>query len=225
MKYSLILFDADDTLLDFRGAERVALRETLARHNLAPFETFYSAYREVSGVLWKKLEKGEIDQNHLKIARFQETFSRLGLEHDANQLNRDYMNALCEVDLLIDGALELCRWLGDKVEIGIATNGLMEVQARRIAISRLRPYIGFVAISEACGFAKPDRRFFEYAASLARPFNRKEALMVGDREADVRGAKNYGIDACYFNPLMRHLPGDLRPKFEIRSLSDLRALL
>ena len=35
-KYYCILFDADNTLLDFDAAERKALAETLAQYNIEP---------------------------------------------------------------------------------------------------------------------------------------------------------------------------------------------
>ena len=37
-KYYCILFDADNTLLDFDAAERKALAETLAQYNIEPSE-------------------------------------------------------------------------------------------------------------------------------------------------------------------------------------------
>lgn len=226
MKYKLFLFDADDTVLDFRGAERVALRDTLTRFQVpGGFDVFYPAYREVSGVLWKRLEDGEINQNFLKVERFRETLQKLHAEGNPALMNEDYMDGLCRIDMPMEGADELCRFLQPLGEIGIATNGIFEVQSRRILTSSLGKYFSFNAISESCGFSKPDVRFFEYAATLAKPFKKEQALMVGDREADIRGAENFGIDSCYFNPLGRPLSADLSPKFEIRRLTDLIPLL
>ncbi len=222
-KYRLFLFDADDTLLDFRESEKVALRETFHRFGIAErYDELYPTYRAVSGVLWGKLEEGRLTQDFLKIERFRTTFEKHGVDLEPEKVNDDYMERLTQTIRVIPGAVELCQELRMYGKIGIVTNGIQEVQERRIANSPLASHLDFVAISEACGYSKPDVRFFEYAMSLAGPYPKHEILMVGDRgEADVRGALNFGVDACYFNPLKRPLALDLKPKFEIERLSDL----
>jgi 2-haloacid dehalogenase len=58
-----------------------------------------------------------------------------------------------------------------------------------------------VATSEACGFAKPDSRFFDYTVRMARAFAKHETVIVGDRlDADILGANRFGIEGCWFNP-------------------------
>ena len=53
-----------------------------------------------------------------------------------------------------------------------------------------------------------------------------EVLMVGDSlAADMRGAIDYGIDACWFNPQGLDCPPDVRVQYEIRSLSELAAVV
>jgi 2-haloacid dehalogenase len=95
-------------------------------------------------------------------------------------------------------------------EVGIITNGVDAIQHRRVAASGLGQYISFIATSEACGYAKPDSRFFEYAADMARPVRREEMVIVGDRlDADILGANRYGIDSCWFNP--ERLPNIPKP--------------
>ena len=103
--------------------------------------------------------------------------------------------------MLIDGAREVCETLSRISEVGIITNGVESIQNRRIAASGLSDYISFVATSEACGHAKPDVRFFEYAANMARAFSKDATIIIGDRlDADILGANRYGIASCWFNP-------------------------
>ena len=107
-----------------------------------------------------------------------------------------YMAALSETVVLIDGAVEICAALADVGEVGIITNGIEHIQARRIATSSLHRHISFVATSEACGYAKPDERFFAYCAGLARAAPKHATVIIGDRlDADILGANRYGIDA------------------------------
>jgi 2-haloacid dehalogenase len=103
--------------------------------------------------------------------------------------------------------------------VGIITNGVESIQSRRIASSGLGDHISFVSTSEACGYAKPDSRFFDYAARMARAFARHETVIVGDRlDADILGANRFGIDSCWFNPGRAANASEAVPTCEVDSL-------
>jgi 2-haloacid dehalogenase len=106
--------------------------------------------------------------------------------------------------------------------VGIITNGVEHIQTRRIASSGLADHISFVSTSEACGYAKPDSRFFEYAAKMARSFARHETIIVGDRlDADILGANRFGIESCWFNPGRLANDTEAIPTCEVASLHDI----
>jgi 2-haloacid dehalogenase len=133
---------------------------------------------------------------------------------------------LSDTVVLIDGAKHLCETLAAVGEVGIITNGVQYIQDRRIASSGLGDHISFVATSEACGFAKPDSRFFEYTTRMARTFSRDETIIVGDRlDADILGANRFGIESCWFNP--EHLANESQAiaTYEVDSLHDIVPLL
>jgi len=65
------------------------------------------------------------------------------------------MESLPDTVVLVDGAREACEALSTFGEIGIITNGIQQVQNRRIANSGLADLVTFVATSEECGHAKP----------------------------------------------------------------------
>jgi putative hydrolase of the HAD superfamily len=80
-----------------------------------------------------------------------------------------------------------------------------------------------VIISEEIGHQTPKKPFFEYAnkSSNAR---KKESLIIGDSlEADIQGAKNFGLDHVYFNP--SQTPHQEKLFKEITSLSELQGWL
>ena len=58
-KYYCILFDADNTLLDFDMAENKALIETLTQYDIEPSNETIQKYREINEGLWRQLEKGQ----------------------------------------------------------------------------------------------------------------------------------------------------------------------
>ena len=53
-QYYCILFDADNTLLDFTAAENKALAETLTQYGVTPDAETMQKYREKNEGLWKK---------------------------------------------------------------------------------------------------------------------------------------------------------------------------
>ena len=63
MKYKYLLFDADDTLLDFRRSEREALTDAMLRFGIHPTEELIKGYSEINDSLWKLLERGGIGKN------------------------------------------------------------------------------------------------------------------------------------------------------------------
>jgi 2-haloacid dehalogenase len=87
-------------------------------------------------------------------------------------------------------------------------------------------HISFVSTSEAAGFAKPDVRFFEHTALMAKPFSKCGAIVIGDRlEADIVGAMRYGIESCWFNPSRLANVSYATPTYEVANLRDLIPLL
>lgn len=64
-KYYCILFDADNTLLDFDAAENKALAETLVEYGIEPDAETVQTYRDINSELWRQLEKGQIRRDKL----------------------------------------------------------------------------------------------------------------------------------------------------------------
>src|SRR5699024_5099559 len=64
-KYYCILFDADNTLLDFDAAEAKALAETLVHYGIEPDSQTVETYRRINAGLWQQLEKGQIRREKL----------------------------------------------------------------------------------------------------------------------------------------------------------------
>ena len=75
-KYYCILFDADNTLLDFDAAESKALADTLRNYGIEPDAETVQTYRTINGELWRQLEKGQIRRDKLMSA-FRTFFSQM----------------------------------------------------------------------------------------------------------------------------------------------------
>ena len=223
MKYKLFLFDLDDTLLDFKASEQLSFVRTLQALGLSgDMAALFMQYQAINVALWRAFETGSVSKDFLKVERFRKTIMENGLELDPEAASRLYLESLSDTVVLLDGAVQLCETLAGVGEVGIITNGVEAIQNQRIAKSGLRDAISFVATSEASGYAKPDVRFFEYAAQMARPFVKEEAIIIGDRlDADILGANRYGIESCWFNPEGLVNESEAVPTYEVSSLHDI----
>lgn len=224
MKYDLFLFDLDDTLLDFQASERLSFFLSLQSLGIKDdAEDMFKTYQVENRALWKLFEQNLTTKDHLKVERFRKTFNTHKLDLNPEKASERYLETLPETVVLIDHAVEICDWLSQRGELGIITNGIHHVQTQRIKNSQLAPYISFVSVSEQCGYAKPDVRFFEFSAKMAKKFSKASTIIVGDRvEADIQGAHNYGIDACWFNPTEMAGLQHLNPKYVIKHLSEIK---
>ncbi|HEX5746823.1 MAG TPA: YjjG family noncanonical pyrimidine nucleotidase [Archangium sp.] len=233
MSYELILFDADDTLFDFRRAERHAFEAMLAevlreRPTAGPLEEVYGLYQRINQRVWEELEQGVLPKARLNAERFHRLWKALGLEVDVEHSGARYVAHLSRCSFLLEDALEACVRLRQELgcRVGIVTNGLSQVQRSRLECSALAPWVDFMVVSEECGHAKPDPRIFAYTFERHPHAAPEATLFIGDRlEADVQGANAFGLDSCWFNPERRPNPTPIRPKYEIHALRQVCELV
>ncbi|WP_229212099.1 YjjG family noncanonical pyrimidine nucleotidase [Duganella sp. BJB475] len=221
------MFDLDDTLLDFKASEKLSFVRTMQELGLRDsVDGIFQQYQAINVELWRRFETGAVTKDFLKVERFRKTFLANGIDLDPEVASVLYLESLPDTVVLIEGAKLLCETLSAMGEVGIITNGVEAIQNRRIASSGLAEYISFVATSEACGYAKPDVRFFEYAAKMAKPFAKEDAIIIGDRlDADILGANRYGIESCWFNPDRLANASEAMPDYEVDSLNDIASIL
>lgn len=225
--YTTILFDVDDTLLDFGMTEEKALHNTFMHFGLPTGLVDYRAsYKEISKVLWGNLERGEMTLPELGVERFRQLFLRHELEIDAAEFSGVYLNYLGKETHLIQGAAELCNQLSADYRLAIITNGFTAVQTERIKNSPFGHLFEQIIMSEEAGFQKPDTGIFDYAFSRLGITDKEKVLIVGDSlTSDIQGGINYGIDTCWFNPNFNENQLGITPTYEIHSLMDLMGVL
>ena len=224
MPYKWLLFDVDNTLLDFEQTEALALEQSFAQHGLPFPDSAKRRYHEINQSYWQRLERKEITPEVIRAGRFQDLFTELGLSFDAERFADSYLMQLGQQAPLIDGAMELLEELNGRYQLGIITNGLANVQHPRLERSGLKPHFATVIISEEVGVAKPDARIFDIAFSRMNQPAKNEVLIIGDSlSSDIIGGINYGIDTCWFNPNGKTT--DLPITYEIKSLHQLNEIL
>lgn len=226
MPYSIALFDADNTLLDFTRAEHDALCECLSRRGLPNDEETVALYSAINDGHWKRLERGETTRGRLKIERFSDFFAAVGYNGDAALMAKDYESTLGRQTHLLDGAPELIQALSGQCRLFIVTNGITDVQKSRFGACSLAPYFEACFISEEMGCAKPEKRFFDLVASAIPDFDPAEALVIGDSlSSDIQGGINAGLDTCWFNQGGKAAPPHMNITYTVSDLWEIKSIL
>lgn len=223
MNKKFFLVDADMTLFDFKKAEAAAFRASCAKFGMDVGAEEYALYHAINDALWKKLEKGEVTQGQLRIQRFEELKAALHADFEPAALNVVFARALGEGCYLFEQALSIMQYLHRHAKVCILTNGIAEVQKRRLQLSGLRPYVDALVISQEEGISKPDARIVERALERIGCKDKREAVIVGDSlSSDMMAAKNAQVDGIWYNPQGLRKPGDNEYiKAEIKELHEL----
>lgn len=224
-RYEFLLFDADNTLLDFDANEAVAIRTTLEHFGVEPTEEVVRLYSGINRRFWKLYDEGMLTQAQVLTQRFDTLFAELGRSCNAQTVEDFYRIQLGLGHQVIPGARELLEELKGRFRLIMVSNGVASTQYPRLRQSGLDQYFEKVFISEEVGFHKPEKGFFDYVFGHVPGIERERALIIGDSlSSDIRGGMNAGIDTCYYD---RHHngSGDLRPTVTVYDFDALRRFL
>lgn len=198
--YDIVLLDADETVYDFKRAEKTAVSLTLQRFGVTPSDEVVRLYSEINLGCWKALERGELGRDELKSYRFQKLFEQLGAAPvDYAAVNETYEGNLSQQAWLLDGALEFVQKLHEYCKIYMATNGLTVPQTGRFNRAAFKPYVDGIYISEQIGVSKPEKAYFDYIFDDLNITDKSRVIMVGDSlTSDMLGGRNAGVTTCHY---------------------------
>lgn len=220
-QYKAIFIDWDDTIGDFHGAAKLALREMYDKYNLASYfashEEFVSLYKPHNIELWDKYGKDLVTKDYLSIDRFlfplmhgshyKKGYAIQDGKHISTQeivrlamtMSDDFLALTTAYFSLLPGAEDLVRYLAKKYPLTVVTNGFVEVQYEKFEKSGLRDCFTHIVLSEEVGCQKPNPHIFHEALRL-NGLAAEDVLMIGDSwNSDIQGAINAGIDQMWVN--------------------------
>lgn len=225
-----VLFDLDDTLVDFQYSRRHGLRAVqalLPALAQVPLEELELVHDEELHANFLRTLGGGLSDDAARLERIRGICRRYGHRPDEStvaQAAAAYARAQSNARL-VPGVRQLLDALRGRVKIGVVTNGPSARQRGKLERFGIRPAdLDALAISEEVGATKPDAAIFAFA--LARlGVGPERATMIGDSwENDVLGALGSGMAAVWLNRYRRDCP-DAGRAAEIRGFEPLGDVL
>lgn len=196
MRYRMIYFDLDGTLLDFARSEREALTAVFFENGVFLTERDVQSYVEINKKWWRSFSEGRFSKEKIVVARFEEFISFLGrTDLDAKEISQRYLEKLSQTAHFLPGAENFLKKMKDsKARMAVLTNGVRTVQENRAKLLKLERFFEFILTSEEAGKPKPDPAMF-FVASSKSGIPPSESVYVGDDPIiDFLAAKNAGAD-------------------------------
>ena len=201
-RYTTILWDVDDTLLDFELSEKCALQKSFQTFNLEINDEIIKRYSMINTQYWKKLELGQVCKEEVLIGRFLTLFDELKQKPDSiTEFQRDYQYNLAHVYFYKDDSKELCLKLKNNCKQYLVTNGVSYTQRTKLQLAGFDLIMDDIFVSEEIGIPKPAIAFFEKCFEKIPEFDREKTIIVGDSlTSDMLGGNNAKVATCWYNP-------------------------
>lgn len=233
--YKYLIFDVDDTLLDFYSAFAAAQRNIAVKLGIEPSKEYLETDEKCG---WKAWEECSLDRTEDKDVQenyhvyyyqylrkhFEYLLEAYGKICDVQELVDCYLKSISSSKVMKEpDTLSIYVKLSVRYKLVLATNGIERVQKERL--SDFLPYTHKIYISEEIGFIKPTGDFYNYVISNLK-CRLEECLMIGDSITnDMAGAKAIGMDVCYYNPKGKRKPENVLVDYEVNSIHDLIQIL
>ena len=226
-QFQWLLFDFDNTLVDFTNTSKNALCQSFRDFDTTCTEAIHEVYKAVNHQVWTAFERGEMSAERLRIERFELLFEAIDLAPASPQIfSKRFLDNLVQLSEAYEGVPGLLQNLGQRYHLGVITNGLKEVQRPRLDVLKLRDHFKSIVVSDEIGVAKPHAAFFDHAyQNLPHPVAKEEILVIGDNlHSDIKGGNDYGCPTCWVSH-ERDNDTDILPNFTIGRIQELADLL
>ena len=101
--YKHLIFDLDDTLLDFRKGEQVGLMNIFRDHGLEnQVDEAFATYQTINRGLWAAYERGEINKDQIHNTRFGKLLESIDRAGDGIALEKEYRQYLNQNYFVLD---------------------------------------------------------------------------------------------------------------------------
>lgn len=223
-----VLWDVDGTLLDFKVAERTAIKALFSEFGIGECtDAMLIRYSQINTSFWKRLEKNELTRPQVLKGRFVQFFGEYGIDQSiVPSFNERYQHSLGDTIAYRDDSLNIIKKLHGNVKQYVVSNGTVAAQTRKLNKSGIGDYMDGVFLSERLGVEKPNIGFFDQVFAEIGPVDPTDVLIVGDSlTSDIQGGINAGIKTCWYNPGREELPDGCKIDYMIADLHEVLDIL
>ncbi len=224
--YKLLIFDLDNTLIDYSTTERLAIENICQKLGVAT-KYNYRLYRD-SNRLAREIYPNITHENLTNFRKKRaEIFLQSASCSDAVTVDSFLALYLAEMSkgIVFDDVIECLERLKDQCVLVIGTNGDNVTRYNKIRSANLTEYFPWVFTSEMLNCSKPQKEFFLKIIDQLQ-YDLESVLAIGDDlKNDYICAKEAGIDFCFINRNIIELDRNVKPKYVIHSLSELERIV
>ncbi len=240
-KYKCLIFDVDNTILQYDASAAAALKTLLLNHEVLYTQQIEDIFRQVCYELWKSFDLNLLDDpiirqkyhelfkqyNYKRFEVFRDKLEISNLKHiSVNKLAQEYDDIFNNTRIFENHAINVLKQCSKTHIIAAATNGLKDTQRKRL--SPVKEYLSYIFISEEMGCVKPMKEFYDHMLSNMK-LDKKECLFIGDLyTTDIVGAINADMKAVWYKEKERESAKWLEASLEyditvpvINSLDDI----
>jgi phosphoglycolate phosphatase len=182
VKHNLCLFDLDGTLTDPKVGITKSISYALDSfgihvENLDDLKKFIGPPLRDS---FREYYNFSVQESEKAVSKFREYFSDTGIFENT----------------LYDGIIEMLARLKDKKIMLVIATSKPTVYAEKIAEHfKFKKYFEFIVGSELDGTRSRKSEVINYIINEVDPERKKSAVMIGDREHDIIGGRETGMDS------------------------------
>lgn len=225
--YKAIIFDLDNTLLNYSLSEFDSMKRTLHDHKLfveddKKWEQFWKSFSKHNFKHWMDFVNKSGTHHSIEdvlISSFRDSLNMDRSYHE--MLTTTYWDYFCNTCIYEEGSEEVLHSIKSKYKLGIISNGIGAAQRKRLAAGNVNHIFESIVVSDEVGIRKPRKEIFEISLNELRLSN-NEVLFIGDSLTDdYQGARNARIDFCYYNRNGLSVSSEYQSKYTIRQINEL----
>ena len=196
-----VIFDLDDTLYDYKTANKIAV-DYILMYMADQYQLDDKVVKEAVNH-GKKMTKQLLTEGaaqHSRLLYYQHALELLNVSPvgKAWRLECLFWDKFLDRIELYAGVKDVFEWLTEKnIKIGICTDLTAGIQHQKLMKLGLDKYVDALVTSEEIGYEKPDKRMFQQVLDKLK-LEAKDVAMVGDSwDKDIQGAAAMGIKSIW----------------------------
>jgi len=230
MSILALVWDVDDTLFDYSGADRAGMRLHLTAEGLLDgYESVEQAivrWRRITDVQWARFSAGEVDFQGQRRDRVRAFLDTELSDAEADAWFQRYVAHYETVWALFPDVLPVLDALSGSHRHAVLSNSSIHVQDRKLRSLGVHDRFEAILCAAELGVSKPEAGAF-HAACAALELAPEQVAYVGDHpEIDGRGAAEAGLRSFWIDRDGVYAAADAPIGLHrIASLAELPALL